>query len=368
MSTYRPGKSKIWKIDFWFEGRRIQESTKCTNRTSAQRIEALRKAQLIERRAGITRRAPPPKFEQAVGEFLKWSEKHHASKTYELHKTNCDTLLRYFRGKWLDQITPEMVQQFCLERLREPRRNACDGSTVAAATLNRALSTLRLLFNRLGLNSPTRKEMFLEEHQLTRIISPQEELAYLRVASQPLRDIATVILQTGMRPEEVFRIEVRNLDLLHRTIFNPFGKTKAAKRTIPMSDEVWNILRQRAQQARGRYVFCSPAGPGRAEQPDCPIRSVRKAHDATVRRAGIREHFRLYDLRHTYATRAAQAGVDVLTLAALLGHTAVQMTSRYVHPTDQHKREATEKLAAYNREALFKTAGADMGSLQKSLQ
>ena len=83
---------------------------------------------------------------------------------------------------------------------------------------------------------------------------------------------------------------------------------------------------------------------------------MRKAHDAAVRRAGIAVPFRLYDLRHTYATRAAQAGVDVLTLAALLAHTTVQMTSRYVHPTDQYKREAMEKLGTYNAERIFRYA------------
>jgi hypothetical protein len=59
----------------------------------------------------------------------------------------------------------------------------------------------------------------------------------------------------------------------------------------------------------------------------------------------------------------------VLTLASMLGHTKVQMTMRYVHPTDQHKREAGKRLAAYNRELLFNMASAENTEyLQKSLQ
>jgi len=210
--------------------------------------------------------------------------------------------------------------------------------------------------------------MFFKEEGNTRIVSMKEELAYLKEASQPLRDIATVILHTGMRPEEVFRMEVRNVDLTRRTVFNPFGKTKASKRTIPMTNTVHEILLRRISEAKGPWIFCSPERPGHSAQPDRPIKSVRKAHDAAVSRAGIEEHFRLYDLRHTYATRAAQAGVDVLTLAALLGHTTIQMTSRYVHPTDQHKHDATAKLEAYNAEEVFKYAESVSGSLQKSLQ
>lgn len=366
MCVYKRG--NVWWYRFEFNGRRIQESSGCKNKNAALRLEAKRKTELNEGRAGIRRKAPPPKFEEAVEQFLEWSRLSHRSKTHELHKLNCETLLRYFRGKWLEEVTSEMVEGFRLARLREPRKNARDGSMVAPATVNRALATLRLIFNRLELKAPTRKSMFFAESAKTRVISVEEELAYLRQASQPLRDIATLILQTGMRPEEVFRIEVRNLDFTRRTIFNPFGKTKAAKRIIPMTSKVFQILRRRATEAGGRWVFWSPGRPGQAERPDQPIRSVRKGHDAAVRRASISEHFRLYDLRHTYATRAAQAGVDVLTLANLLGHTTVQMTNRYVHPTDQHKREAVEKFEAYNAERLFQSAEKSTGSLQKPLQ
>ena len=367
MSVYRRGKT--WWYVFEIDGRRIVESSKCKNKTAAMDAEAARRAAIIEGRAGFRRPDPPPQFDEAVKEFLVWSEQKHRPKTRALHKLNCDTLLRYFRKKWLDQITPDLVEEFRRQRQSEARKNASDGSRVAPATVNRALSTLRLLFTQRGLKPPTRKEMFLEEAEKTRVVTVEEEMAYLKAAGQLLRDIATVILQTGMRPEEVFRLEVRHMDLEHRTIFNPFGKTKAAKRKIPMSHDAFEVLKRRVSGARGPWVFCSPSGPGRPENPDVHVQSVRKAHDAAIRRAGIKEHFRLYDLRHTFATRAAQAGVDVLTLASMLGHTAVQMTMRYVHPTDQHKREAAEKLEAYNRESLFKLAERNQEKyLQNPLQ
>jgi len=348
MAVYRRG--KIWWYVFEFDGRRIRESSGFMNKTAAQRVEAKRKADLLDGRAGFLRKVAPPKFEDAVESFKTWSKNHHRPKTHELHKLNCDTLLRYFRGKWVDLITPEMVEDFRQGRLRETRRNAKDGSTVSPATVNRALSTLRLIYHRLELKTPTRKGMFSKEEGQTRVVSVDEETAYLLTASQPLRDIAMVILHTGMRPEEVFRIEVRNVDLRRKTVFNPWGKTKAAKRIVPLDEEALGILGGRvelAQRAKSRYVFWSPQGPGRPENKERTIGSVRKAHDAAIGRAGI-EDFRLYDLRHTFATRAAQAGVDVLTLAALLGHTTVQMTSRYVHPTDAHKADAAKKLENYN--------------------
>lgn len=204
MAVYRRG--KIWWYRFEFYGRRIQETSHCTKKHKAEQMEAKRKTDLAEGHAGIHRKAPPPRFEEAMRRFLEWSKYKHRPKTHELFKLHCETLKRFFGGKWLDQITPEAVEQFRLGS-NEQRRNASDGSTVSPATVNRALETLRLIFNHLKLKSPTQKEMFFAEREQTRVVGVEEELAYLRTASQPLRDIATIILQTGMRPDEVFRIE-----------------------------------------------------------------------------------------------------------------------------------------------------------------
>jgi integrase len=72
------------------------------------------------------------------------------------------------------------------------------------------------------------------------------------------------------------------------------------------------------------------------------IGCVRKGHNAAIRRAAIKQHFVLYDLRHTFATRAVAAGVDLPTLSAMLGHTSITMTIRYVHPAAEQKRLVTK--------------------------
>jgi integrase len=51
-----------------------------------------------------------------------------------------------------------------------------------------------------------------------------------------------------------------------------------------------------------------------------------------------------YDLRHTWATRAAMAGVDLVTLAAMLGHSKINMVMRYAHPTEEHQFAAMETM------------------------
>jgi integrase len=359
MAVYRRGKT--WWFVFEYGGRKVQESSGFKNKTAAMRAEAKRKADLLDRRAGFTKLKLAPKFEEFVDSFLKWSEQQHRPKTYGLHQWNCQTLKRFFSGKYLDEITSDMVEDFKSARKRETKQKASEGRTIKNATVNRALTTLKLLFHQAERSGYSVKNpvagvaMFPEPLDSMRVISFEEQAAYLSETSQPLRDVARVMLDTGMRPEEVFRMRVENIDFKQKTIFNPFGKTKAARRTIPMTDDVMFLLKARVkavEEKESPFVFQSP------HDFQKPVGSVKKAHKAAVERAKIKGHFRLYDLRHTFATRAVASGADLPTLSALLGHASIQMTMRYVHPAAEQKRTAIEKFEKFRTEGIIAAVSA----------
>ena len=158
-----------------------------------------------------------------------------------------------------------------------------------------------------------------------------------------------------MRPEEAFRIRVENIDLKQKTVFNPFGKTKAARRRIPLTDEVLSLLGARAKKATAMGTpFVLPS----RNDIQKPIGSVKKAHSAAQKRAKIKCHFRLYDLRRTFATQAVAAGADLPTLSSLLGHASILMTMRYVHPAAEQKQVAIEKLERFRAEGIIAAAAA----------
>jgi len=71
------------------------------------------------------------------------------------------------------------------------------------------------------------------------------------------------------------------------------------------------------------------------------IVKLAATHDEVCREAGV--SFVLYDLRHTFATRLADAGVPITTIAALLGHSGLRMVMRYVHPSAESKKDAMQK-------------------------
>lgn len=70
---------------------------------------------------------------------------------------------------------------------------------------------------------------------------------------------------------------------------------------------------------------------------------IKKGFRKAVEQTGLRD-FRFHDLRHSAATRMADAGADAFTLATILGHSSIQMTPRYTHTTGLAIRRAVENL------------------------
>jgi integrase len=169
------------------------------------------------------------------------------------------------------------------------------------------------------------------------------------------------MLETGMRPEEVYRIQPENVNLASGFLFNPHGKTKAARRWVPLNTSAKSVLACRMEGLETPFLFPCETDPMR------PVPKVNNAHDRAVRDSNV-ARFRLYDLRHTWATRAAESGIDLVTLAALLGHSKIQMVLRYAHPTQEHQARSVERLEQHNAarqmEALLLEQGVAAGMIQ----
>jgi integrase len=331
----------VYWFHFIFDGRHIQKSTKTKDKAAARQIEAAYRVKLAKAEVGIEEKLPVPAFKEAMKDFLAWSKFEHArrSNTHRRYATSSKALLRYFKDAPLDRITSDSVEQFKKWRLKQ--KGTRTKRSLRPATVNRELACLKILFNRfkriVPLNPVSEVKFLNEDNEQMRVLTLEEEKTYLLAASQPLRDIATLMVETGMRPEEVCRIRRENVHLEHGYLFNPYGKTKAAKRKVPLSDKAAHVIAKWLEEAKGIYLFRG-RGVG-----DAPILHVNRAHTSAVKRSNVRP-FRLYDLRHTWASRAAMAGVDLVTLAAMLGHSKLAMVTRYCHPTEEHQFNAMRKV------------------------
>jgi integrase len=359
LSVYKRG--GVYDYDFWFNGQRYRKSTGLRNKTSAQRAEAIHKAELAEGRAGITRHLPCPIFEDFVNnEFLPWSKRQHQAhpRTYKRYQVASRPLIAAFRKVPVDGVTQALVEKFKITRSEE----------ISPAGTNRDLAALRFMLNfarRQGhiQQNPVVGIRFLPEGPGSmRVVSHEEQQRYLAKASPLLRDVTTVMLEIGTRPEEVYTIRKENVHLDQGYLFVPSGKTKFARRNLPLTEAALEILKRRVRKAKGPYLFPHRHDPNR------PLTTLNKAHYDALREANICPRFRLYDLRHTFGSRSAMAGVDLPTLKELMGHSDISTTMRYVHPTPEHKRQAVKKLEAYNVEQVFALYDGQVGSPQKSPQ
>ena len=180
-----------------------------------------------------------------------------------------------------------------------------------------------------------------------RIVSHEEQQRYLRVASPLVHDVALLIVETGMRPQEVFQLRAQDSNLRQRYLRVTERKTRFARRNIPLTEAASELLKRKLAEAKGSYLFPHRSDPSR------PQDNIDRGHHNAVRDAGIKPKFRLYDFRHTFGSRSAMAGVDLATLRELMGHSSITTTMRYVHPTPEHKRNAVEKLEQFNIAQLF---------------
>jgi len=347
MSIYKRG--GVYWFDFRLNGQRIRESTKQSNKVVAINMQAERRLQILQGRI-LPRECPSFKF-FVDEEFLPWSYvQHHAHpETYRRYKVSSKPLVRFFRFN-LNEITTSHVEQFKIRRLKD----------CSAAGVNRDLAALRLILNfsvkqgYLERNPFKGVKMLQEGPGMMRIVSHEEEALYLYKANPLLRDIATLMLQTGMRPKEVYTIRKEDVNLKERFLFVPYGKTVYARRTIPLTDEAMGVLERRRKSP---YIF-----PHR-DKPDHPMVYCR-SHEALAKKLNLT--FRLYDLRHTFGSRAIMAGVDLPTLKEIMGHSSITLRMRYVHPTPEHKKEAFQKLQRFNTTHSFHHSAFNGGGGESS--
>jgi integrase len=182
------------------------------------------------------------------------------------------------------------------------------------------------------------------ERQRERVLTDKEVKAYLDACPRPWKDAATIMLGTGMRPGEVFALRWENIllngsgGLLQITD----GKSRAAKRMLPLVPEVFNALKARHKEQGSPiegWLFPQDTHSGHLESDGL----AKDQHALALKNSGIKA-FEPYCLRHTALTNLGEAGCDAFTLARIAGHSSITITQRYVHPQADAIERAFAKL------------------------
>jgi len=373
LKVYKRG--SVWWFKLQFEGKLYRRSTKHTNKLKADNAAAAFRTALANRNFGIVERKPIPSFNDAMKSFLDWSAEEHKEhiSTFRRYKTSSKALLAYlkFKGKPVDQITAPTIEEYKAHRAAQKGKRT--KRPIKPATINRELACLKAVYfhvlkDRHNFGNPVSEVAFLpENNEQDRVLTFEEQRAYLAAASDTLKDVAMLILETGMRPEEVYRATVNNAHPDEGYLFNPYGKTKAARRRVPLNSIAVDIVKRRMEAAKGAFLF-----PHKSDK-DRPMIKANNAHTRALKVSKVKA-FRIYDLRHTWATRAAESReVDMTTLAALLGHSKLNIVMRYTHPQEKHQADAVNRLEKANAareiaeaEKRLGTAGESQGTFKES--
>ncbi len=334
--------SKNWHICYFFEGKKIRESVG-TNKRAAQRALESIKGEIAQGKYSLKCDTKSPKFEVYAEVYLEYSKANKRS--YETDVTMFKALSGFFKGYKLSKITPFLIEKYRIERSKKKTRMS--KKPIAKSTIDRELATLKAFFNmairdgKVDINPVTKVKLFKEDNKKERILTFDEIEKLLNECTGHLKPIVLIALNTGMRLREILYLKWSHIDISRKIIVVIQANSKSRKtKKIPMNGKVIEALL--GIEDKSEYVFCNP-------ETGEPYHSIKTAFGKALKRAGL-EGVRFHDLRHTAATIMIMNGTDIVTVSKILGHSNIEMTMRYSHPTTEGKMDAVNGIEMQIRE------------------
>lgn len=257
---------------------------------------------------------------------------------------------------WISpHIGDKPVRQIAPIHLEKIKKTMSDAGR-APRSIQYMLATVRQVFNYAitnGLYSGTNPAAGRKvkrpaiDNRRTRFLTEDESallLAELSKRSIDLHNIALFSLHTGARAGEIFSLTWGDVDLFSGTVM--LRDTKSNKnRPLFLTDDVKKMLMRRKKNdgKKSDLVFPDKNGNKATQVSDTFNRVVNQLklnEDVTDRRDKITFH----SLRHTYASRLVQLGVDIYHVKELLGHSSITLTERYSHLSESSLRQAALKI------------------------
>jgi len=318
-------RGKIWWIDYTYAGKRYRYSLRTQRRDLAEKYKAEIEAKIFKGQFfGVKEVSVPTLREFVENVYLKYERTHKAPGTQRRNKHFYKNLLNVFGDEKLSDITLEKVEHYLNSR-----------GKIAAA--NREISLLRAILNyavRLKIipYNPIKGVKLLKESPgRVRYLTQDEFVKLVEAAPPHLKPIIQVATFTGLRKSDLLKLKWSDIDFENKRIKVHVTKTNEI-RFIPMNDLVVEILNNLPKDSE--YVFTYKGK---------RIKDIKRAFTTACIRAGIRD-LKFHDLRHTFASWLVMSGVDLRTVAELMGHKTLRMVQRYSHLSPGHLQDAVNKI------------------------
>ncbi len=332
MGLYKRG--TFWWMRFSFQGKQIRRSTETTDKKLAERIYhkvlgELAEGDWFDRLPGEEKNLSEL-FEQYLNEH---SKPNKSEKSYIRDKGMVDRILKEFGDVTLVEVSARQISEY------KARRRAEDA---AAATVNKELSFLRHVFETavvwkwLEDNPAARIPREKVRNCIERWLTAEEEERLLKACPDWLWKIVVFGLNTGFRQGEILSLNWKQVDWSRKAIL--FWEQKNGGRDlIPLNEGALNVLKDRSKirTLGSELVFLT------SNRTKYLARNVFEAFKIACKKAEI-ENLRFHDLRHTFATRLVQDGVDLYTVQRLGRWRSLSMVMRYAHHNAESLRSGME--------------------------
>jgi integrase len=245
MSIFKRG--RIYWYKFAFNGESIRESTRQTNQHTARQMESAHRTSLAKGEVGIRDKKIVPTLSDFISErFEPWAEASTSAKTWlDYYRPGIRTIQTYkpLANLRLNEITSEKAAEFAAWR---------QSAGLQVSSVNSSLQVLRRIM-RLAAQwgateiAPSIKMLPGERHR-EHVVKVEEEGRYLAAAPEPLGSVVSILIDTGMRPDECYRLQWESVTWnngRNGTILVTHGKTAAARRVLPLTVRARNILQAR---------------------------------------------------------------------------------------------------------------------------
>jgi integrase len=319
------------------------------SRTKCQEMELEAKKKVKEGREGELKIQSIP-FSKGADSFNEWCRgRYKIGSSAKKRKSSMSVLCAYFKDKPISMVSVGQVEDFMTWR-----RNV---HKVQEVTLQGDMITLSMYFdfairhnwcivNRTkGIKKPSSKDAVrmnvlseAQEQEWFRILKSEWDSAKIdgKAIALAIQDLSILMLNQGCRPEEILAMRSEHVDIINGYMQIIRGKTKSAKRKLKLTKTSMEVLSGRL---KNEYLFPN------YRKPSIPltINPVSRQVNRIMNRSNIEKRFVLYDLRHTFATRAVERGVPIAKVAKVLGHSGLRSVMKYVHMEQEHMDSAMQQ-------------------------
>jgi integrase len=335
MGLFKRG--SVWWMSFVYQGKQYRKSTETDDKGLAKRILDKVKGEIAEGKWFERLPGEDKTFEELMEKYMEdYSARNKAPRTHERDKSLKKHLVDFFGNLPLLEITPSLIAEYKTSRRAEE---------AAPQTVNNELSLMSHAFNLairewewIRENPVKRVSKEKVNNQVERWLTLKEEKQLLKKSSDSLREIIPFAVHTGLRQREILDLRWPQVDLTKRTI-SILEQKNRGKDTLPFNETAMKILKRRlkVRAQETDHVFFS------ANKTRIMPRNLLRAFYSAVEKAKIRK-LRFHDLRHTFATRLVQAGVDLYTVQKLGRWRNISMVMRYAHHHPESLRSGVEVL------------------------